>query len=92
MIIMLIKLRRLLVLLAIMSTSVIKLTSSAPKTWPYMKTYDIWETNKTSDVEEQHRSKSLENSLNFVESHLQSGHATAVNRRKAKGELVSFSL
>lgn len=42
---MLIKLKRLLVALAILS--VVDLITSAPNTWPSMKTYDIWDTNMT---------------------------------------------
>lgn len=83
---MLIKLRKHSVVFTIMALSSIQLTSSAPKTWPYMKTYDIWDTNQTvSEFKE--RPRLLDNSLNFAESRLQSsGKMTGVSRRKAKGE------
>lgn len=80
---MLIKIERLIV--ALTALSVIDLTSSAPRTWPYMKTYDIWETNTTVD-----RPKVVYSSHSeVVEGNLVDREETSVKgerRRKAKGE------
>lgn len=84
---MLIKLERLLVPLVLLI--VVDWTSSAPKTWPYMKTYDIWETNKTVDRFRE-RPTLVENSHDFVHDNLidgrKNGSLMKVNGRKAKGE------
>lgn len=84
----LIKLRRLLVPLALLIVCV-RLTSTAPKTWPYMKTYDIWETNKTVDT---FKDRSVDYAQNVVNTDLlhdnkNRNSTTAIrNRRKGKGE------
>lgn len=70
---------------ALMLCSLIKSLSSAPKTWPYMKTYDIWETNKTDDSLKD-RPKLVDYSHSFVDNNLSSTNLKAVNRRRAKGE------
>lgn len=80
-----IKLKRLSVALTLLT--VIESVSSAPKTWPYMKTYDIWETNKTVDTYKD-RPTLVDYSQNFVNNDLLSKNLT--NRRKAKGESRSF--
>lgn len=79
---MLIKLKRHLTALALLSA--IDLTSSAPKTWPYMKTYDIWETNATVD-----RPRVVYSShSDIVDTNLLDGQKSmSERRRKAKGEL-----
>lgn len=76
---MLIKLKRLLVALA--TLSVIDLAVSAPNTWPYMKTYDIWDTN-TTDAKVVHRTRSdiVDNNL------LDRQKPVSEPGRKAKGE------
>lgn len=83
---MLIKLKRLLTLLTI-----VELSHSAPKTWPYMKTYDIWETNKTVE-----QPTLADNSLSYRHGN---SFAVEMNRnpattrkRKAKGESLYSSL
>lgn len=84
---MLIKLRRLLVPLTLLTVCV-RLTSTAPKTWPYMKTYDIWETNKTVDTT--HKDRPVDYTQNIDDSDLLKAHknrnSMTVNRRKGKGE------
>lgn len=84
---MFIKLNRILVTLTMLI--VVDFTSSAPKTWPYMKTYDIWETNKTVDRFRE-RPTLVENSHNFVQDNLldgrKNGSLTRASGRKAKGE------
>jgi hypothetical protein len=83
---MLIKLERLLVPLTMLIA-----IDCAPKTWPYMKNYDIWETNKTVDSFRE-RPTLVDNSHNFVHDNLlderrpKNGSLTRVNGRKAKGE------
>lgn len=65
---------------------VVKLAASAPKTWPYMKSYDIWEANKTVDGYNE-RPRLIYSSPNYVDSNLVGGKkSTAERRRKAKGE------
>lgn len=83
---MLIKLRRLLVPFTMLI--VVELTSSAPKTWPYMKTYDIWETNKTVDAHNE-RPTLVDNSHNNLLIDERNRSSARVNRRKAKGESSS---
>jgi hypothetical protein len=82
---MLIKLRKLLVSIAMMLIAV-QMTSSAPKTWPYMKNYDIWETNKTTDSYKER----LTLVVDFEHDNLLGGQknrsSPRVNARKAKGE------
>lgn len=63
----------------------IKSISNAPKTWPYMKTYDIWETNKTVDTFKD-RPTLVDYSQNFVDDNTLRRNVTKVNRRRAKGE------
>lgn len=86
---MLIKLRRLLVPFTMLIVA--ELTSSAPKTWPYMKTYDIWDTNRTVE-----RPTIVADSHSYVQSNLLNGRSdtdlTRVNGRKAKGELACGTL
>lgn len=83
---MLIKLKRFLVLVALLT--IVTLSSSAPKTWPYMKTYDIWETNKTVDAFDDRRSANSHSHLNsnFLEPLVENKN----HRRKAKGESTHF--
>lgn len=76
-----IQLKRLLVALAI--CLVVELTESAPRTWPYMKTYDIWETNTTVDrpkVVYSSRSDNVDSNLLYRQG------SVSERRRKAKGE------
>lgn len=81
---MLIELRRLLVPFTLLIA--VDLTSSAPKTWPYMKTYDIWETNKTVDTYKE-RPTLVDNLQNIdLLNGQRSKSLTRVNGRKAKGE------
>jgi hypothetical protein len=84
---MLIKLERLLVPLTMLIV-----VECAPKTWPYMKTYDIWETNKTVDSFRE-RPTLVGNSHNFADDNLldgrrKNGSLTRTNGRKAKGEVL----
>lgn len=83
---MLIKLKRLLTLLTIF-----ELSHSAPKTWPYMKTYDIWETNKTVE-----QPTLADNSLNYRHGNSlpleMNKNLATTSRRKAKGESLHISL
>ena len=78
-----IKLKRLLFAMTLLIF--IKSILSAPKTWPYMKTYDIWETNKTVDTFKV-RPTLGDYSQNFVGHNLLRRNLTKVNRRRAKGE------
>lgn len=91
---MLMKLERLLVPLTMLI--VVDWTSSAPKTWPYMKTYDIWETNRTVDRFKE-RPTLVDSSHDFVHDNLldgrKNGSLTRVKGgRKAKGELLKWIL
>lgn len=84
---MLIKLERLLVPLTMLIV-----VDCAPKTWPYMKTYDIWEANKAVDSLRE-RPTLVDNSHNFVHDNLldgrrKNGSLTRMNGRKAKGETL----
>lgn len=84
---MLIKLEILLVSFAMLI--IVDWTSSAPKTWPYMKTYDIWETSKSDNGFKD--SKKNVNYNNLVDT--QRNHSfTRGSGRKAKGELLTLSL
>lgn len=76
---MLIKLKRLLIAMTLLT--IIQSISSAPKTWPYMKTYDIWDTNKTVKPP-----TLIDYSQNILNDDLLSISKTTGNRRKAKGE------
>ncbi|CRK89795.1 CLUMA_CG003451, isoform A [Clunio marinus] len=80
---MLIKLRRLFFTLTLLI--VVKMISSAPKTWPYMKTYDIWETDKSVDTfkEEQHSISGT--SPIFVQNNSLDGRTNSSLRRNANG-------
>lgn len=66
---------------------VVKLAASAPKTWPYMKSYDIWEANKTVDTYNE-QPRLIYSSPNYVvDSNFVGGQkSTAERRRKSKGE------
>lgn len=80
---MLIKVKRLLVALTLLT--VIKSISSAPKTWPYMKTYDIWDTNKPV-ADSKDRSLLVDYSRNFIENDSSRNSSLTISRRRAKGE------
>lgn len=85
---MLIKLRRLFVLFTMLI--VFEITSSAPKTWPYMKNFDIWETNKTLVAHNDQRI--LDHNLHdnsLVENRANRSLKARVNARKAKGKSSS---
>lgn len=66
-----------------------KLVSSAPKTWPYMKSHDIWggdTNNNTIDtVKNRSNSNSFRNFMNIEDDKIVSSR-----KRKAKGECNFF--
>lgn len=98
---MFIKLKRLSITLSLLIVT-FKLTLSAPKTWPYMKTYDIWETNKTLDKSIERPTSAAYNSRNnFDDNDLMGSNGVGVARnnslkkyasRKPKGKLQKFCL
>lgn len=66
---------------------------SAPKSWPYMKSYDIWETNKTVDRFRE-RPTLVDNSHSYLhDNHLdgrrKNDSLARTKGRKAKGETSS---
>jgi hypothetical protein len=80
---MFIKLKRLLIALMAF-TMTLDVTQSAPKSWPYMKTYDIWDTNNKVDTHRHQPKLERDNLIKVVEN-----NATDIvtkSERKAKGE------
>lgn len=78
--------RKLLILWIFVNVS-INLILSAPKSWPYMKTYDIWSSdgNNTIDVPNGNTNKdTLQSSIDFKsKSHL------GKSGRKSKGVFMT---
>lgn len=60
------------------------LVSSAPKTWPYMKTYDIWGMNETDGV----NSNLPKTNHIFNETLFSHDSLSKAKSRKAKGEML----
>ena len=87
---MLIRLRNFLVPLT--TLIIVDWTLSAPKSWPYMKTYDIWETNKPVVEKFKERPTLVVKSHNFLDDNLfdgrKNGSLARTRGRKAKGETM----
>jgi hypothetical protein len=70
---------------------VVDWTLSAPKSWPYMKTYDIWESNKPVERFRE-RPTLVHNANSFLHDNLLDGRKNdslaRTKGRKAKGETM----
>jgi hypothetical protein len=86
---MLIRLKNLLIPLT--TLIIVDWALSAPKSWPYMKTYDIWETNKTVDRFRE-RPTLVDSAKSFLNDNLLNGRKNdslaRAKGRKGKGETM----
>jgi hypothetical protein len=84
-----------LITLFVLATAV----TSAPKSWPYMKTFDIW-GNEENNNELSHKMTRLDNSHNYLNDsatrlEIYSNNFKNLakkNRRKAKGNIYIFNV
>lgn len=93
---MFVKLKRLSFIFIILTVTCCRVTLSAPKSWPYMKEYDIWDSTSNNTVEtRQQRQQQLPKIMheNLINSDgMQNSSALRRTRgRKAKGELMNSS-
>jgi cell division septal protein FtsQ len=78
------KLKRHLFIVVLLAIT--KLVSSAPKSWPYMKSYDIWGSGSNNTIEQKpQKFRALYSDSKLENAAVGGGEMAKNGRRKAKG-------